>query len=76
MWTGNNVTRPFRVAAAAALAPVIDRIEEDPSTSLPLSMHVLLHVPWLLACLSFQDGESEMEISPADCVELCSPPKS
>ncbi|PKI57175.1 hypothetical protein CRG98_022465 [Punica granatum] len=25
MWTGNNVTRPFRVAGAAALAPVIDR---------------------------------------------------
>ncbi|KAK3415113.1 hypothetical protein EUGRSUZ_H00677 [Eucalyptus grandis] len=24
MWTGNNVTRPFRVAGAAALAPVID----------------------------------------------------
>ncbi|KAG5558974.1 hypothetical protein RHGRI_008800 [Rhododendron griersonianum] len=25
MWTGNNVTRPFRVAGAAALAPVIDK---------------------------------------------------
>lgn len=25
MWTGNNVTRPFRVAGAAALAPAIDR---------------------------------------------------
>eukprot|EP00850_Spirogloea_muscicola_P008319 SM000044S15966 [mRNA] locus=s44:279256:280252:- [translate_table: standard] len=25
MWTGNNVTRPFRVAGAAALAPLIDR---------------------------------------------------
>lgn len=25
MWTGNNVTRPFRVAGAAALAPIIDR---------------------------------------------------
>ncbi|XP_074273103.1 uncharacterized protein LOC141596761 isoform X1 [Silene latifolia] len=24
MWTGNNVTRPFRVAGAAALAPTID----------------------------------------------------
>ncbi|MCD9645583.1 hypothetical protein HAX54_034599 [Datura stramonium] len=25
MWTGNNVTRPFRVAGAAALAPAIDK---------------------------------------------------
>ncbi|KAK4778673.1 hypothetical protein SAY86_006201 [Trapa natans] len=25
MWAGNNVTRPFRVAGAAALAPVIDK---------------------------------------------------
>ncbi|KAL9249993.1 hypothetical protein AKJ16_DCAP25589 [Drosera capensis] len=25
MWTGNNFTRPFRVAGAAALAPVIDK---------------------------------------------------
>ncbi|XP_062184859.1 uncharacterized protein LOC133888577 [Phragmites australis] len=25
MWTGNNVTRPFRVYGAAALAPVMDR---------------------------------------------------
>ncbi|XP_055830703.1 uncharacterized protein LOC129899702 [Solanum dulcamara] len=25
MWTGNNVTRPFRVGGAAALAPVIDK---------------------------------------------------
>ncbi|EFJ13676.1 hypothetical protein SELMODRAFT_424326 [Selaginella moellendorffii] len=25
MWTGNNVTRPFRVAGAAALAPLLDR---------------------------------------------------
>lgn len=25
MWTGNNVTRPFRVAGAAALAPVVDK---------------------------------------------------
>ncbi|KAL3700586.1 hypothetical protein R1sor_018608 [Riccia sorocarpa] len=25
MWGGNNVTRPFRVAGAAALAPLIDR---------------------------------------------------
>ncbi|XP_021851687.1 uncharacterized protein [Spinacia oleracea] len=25
MWAGNNVTRPFRVAGAAALAPVIDQ---------------------------------------------------
>ncbi|XP_021685738.2 uncharacterized protein LOC110668721 [Hevea brasiliensis] len=25
MWTGKNITRPFRVAGAAALAPLIDR---------------------------------------------------
>eukprot|EP00252_Welwitschia_mirabilis_P019456 TRINITY_DN4519_c0_g1_i1.p1 TRINITY_DN4519_c0_g1~~TRINITY_DN4519_c0_g1_i1.p1 ORF type:complete len:219 (-),score=31.05 TRINITY_DN4519_c0_g1_i1:283-939(-) len=25
MWTGNNVTRPFRVAGAAALAPFVDK---------------------------------------------------
>lgn len=25
MWAGNNVTRPFRVAGAAALAPFIDQ---------------------------------------------------
>eukprot|EP00271_Cylindrocystis_brebissonii_P011583 TRINITY_DN29450_c0_g1_i1.p1 TRINITY_DN29450_c0_g1~~TRINITY_DN29450_c0_g1_i1.p1 ORF type:complete len:226 (+),score=28.09 TRINITY_DN29450_c0_g1_i1:214-891(+) len=25
MWTGNNVTRPFRVAGAAALAPMLSR---------------------------------------------------
>lgn len=24
MWTGNNITRPFMVAGAAALAPIID----------------------------------------------------
>ncbi|XP_078441768.1 uncharacterized protein LOC144711647 [Wolffia australiana] len=26
MWTGNNVTRPFRVAGAAALAPAVDEL--------------------------------------------------
>ena len=25
MWTGNNITRPFRLAGAAALAPLIDK---------------------------------------------------
>lgn len=25
MWTGNNVTRPLRVAGAAALAPIMDK---------------------------------------------------
>lgn len=25
MWAGNNVTRPFRLAGAAALAPFMDR---------------------------------------------------
>jgi hypothetical protein len=27
-WAGNNVTRPFRLAGAAALAPVMDRLME------------------------------------------------
>ena len=26
MWAGNNVTRPFRLAGAAALAPSMDRL--------------------------------------------------
>jgi hypothetical protein len=29
MWAGNNVTRPFRLAGAAALAPSIDKIMEN-----------------------------------------------
>lgn len=29
MWAGNNVTRPFRLAGAAALAPEIDKIMEN-----------------------------------------------
>ncbi len=28
MWAGNNVTRPFRLAGAAALAPFVDRMME------------------------------------------------
>ncbi|KQJ84386.1 uncharacterized protein LOC100823337 isoform X2 [Brachypodium distachyon] len=46
MWTGNNVTRPFRVAGAAALAPVIDRglkgIQEK--LNLPSQMYAFLLV--------------------------------
>jgi len=26
MWAGNNVTRPFRLAGAAALAPFMDKL--------------------------------------------------
>lgn len=26
MWAGNNVTRPFRIAGAAALAPFMDKV--------------------------------------------------
>jgi hypothetical protein len=29
MWAGNNVTRPFRLAGAAALAPFMDRVRGD-----------------------------------------------
>jgi len=28
MWAGNNVTRPFRLAGAAALAPWVDNLME------------------------------------------------
>uniref|UniRef100_A0A0A9HK42 Uncharacterized protein n=1 Tax=Arundo donax TaxID=35708 RepID=A0A0A9HK42_ARUDO len=52
MWTGNNVTRPFRVVGAAVLAPVIDRglkgIQEK--LNLPSQMYAfaLVLALWLL----------------------------
>ena len=31
MWAGNNVTRPFRLAGAAGLAPAMDRVRHPGS---------------------------------------------
>ncbi|KAL4457305.1 hypothetical protein ABPG75_012170 [Micractinium tetrahymenae] len=36
MWAGNNVTRPFRLAGAAALAPFMDKFMERLQTKLKL----------------------------------------
>ncbi|PRW57660.1 hypothetical protein C2E21_3742 [Chlorella sorokiniana] len=36
MWAGNNVTRPFRLAGAAALAPFMDRLMEKLQARLKL----------------------------------------
>jgi hypothetical protein len=55
MWTGNNVTRPFRVAGAAALAPVIDRglkgIQEK--LNLPSQMYAFVLVVGSVASACF-----------------------
>ena len=55
MWTGNNVTRPFRVAGAAALAPLIDRglkrIQEV--LKLPKQIYAFLVVVVTFASLCF-----------------------
>lgn len=36
MWAGNNVTRPFRVAGAAAIAPAVDRFLKKVQSALNL----------------------------------------
>ncbi len=36
MWAGNNVTRPFRLAGAAALAPFMDKLMDKLKTKLNL----------------------------------------
>ncbi|KAL5213581.1 hypothetical protein ABZP36_002733 [Zizania latifolia] len=55
MWTGNNVTRPFRVAGAAALAPVIDKglkaIQEK--LNLPSQMYAFALVVGSVASVCF-----------------------
>ena len=83
MWTDNNVTRPFRVATAAALEPVIDRglrriqkYVNFPSLVYAFALVVGIMATSCSMVVGLLIGESEMEISPADCVELCSPPKS
>lgn len=55
MWTGNNVTRPFRVVGAAALAPVNDRglkgIKEK--LNLPSQMYAFTLVVGSVAAVCF-----------------------
>uniref|UniRef100_A0A0D9W8Z0 Uncharacterized protein n=1 Tax=Leersia perrieri TaxID=77586 RepID=A0A0D9W8Z0_9ORYZ len=55
MWTGNNVTRPFRVAGAAALAPAIDKglkgIQEK--LNLPSQMYAFALVVGSVAVVCF-----------------------
>ena len=55
MWTGNNVTRPFRVAGAAALAPVIDRGLKgiQKKLNLPSQMYAFLLVVGSVAGVCF-----------------------
>lgn len=36
MWAGNNVTRPFRLAGAAALAPFMDKVMDKLQAKLKL----------------------------------------
>ncbi|GAB2223457.1 hypothetical protein Droror1_Dr00017598 [Drosera rotundifolia] len=52
MWTGNNVTRPFHVAGAAALAPLIDKGLRKIQTTLNLPSPVYLVVCWQELCNS------------------------
>jgi len=55
MWTGNNVTRPFRVAGAATLAPVINKglksIQEK--LNLPSQMYAFALVVGSVASVCF-----------------------
>ncbi|KAK3141613.1 hypothetical protein QOZ80_4BG0336110 [Eleusine coracana subsp. coracana] len=55
MWTGNNVTRPFRVAGAAALAPVIDRGLKglQKKLNLPSQMYAFVLVVGSVAAVCF-----------------------
>lgn len=41
MWGGNNVTRPFRLAGAAALAPFMDRLMVDLQDKLKLTNKIV-----------------------------------
>jgi hypothetical protein len=46
MWAGNNVTRPFRLAGAAALAPFMDRLMDRLKAQLRLP-----NKAWAFACV-------------------------
>lgn len=56
MWTGNNVTRPFRVAGAAALAPAINKVLKriQEKLNLPSIVYAFAFVTGIFgsACLS------------------------
>eukprot|EP00890_Picochlorum_soloecismus_P004754 jgi/Picsp_1/527/NSC_00524-R1_protein len=56
MWAGNNVTRPFRLAGAAALAPFMDKIMEilKEKLKLPNKLVAFFMLTFLVAsiCLS------------------------
>jgi hypothetical protein len=56
MWAGNNVTRPFRLAGAAALAPFVDSVMEKLQNKLrlPNKLYSFFILTFLVAsvCLS------------------------
>lgn len=54
MWTGNNFTRPLRVAGAAALAPFMDKVLKKTQAFLKLpdeaSAFVVLVISLIVLC--------------------------
>jgi len=56
MWAGNNVTRPFRLAGAAALAPAMDKLMDvlKEKLKLPNKIVAFFMLTFLVAsvCLS------------------------
>ncbi|KAL4858326.1 hypothetical protein ACK3TF_001799 [Chlorella vulgaris] len=60
MWAGNNVTRPFRIAGAAALAPFMDRVMERLQAKLRLenkaAAFAILVAAVALLCFSVLGG--------------------
>lgn len=59
-WAGNNVTRPFRLAGAAALAPFMDRLMERLQGRLGLKSKAgafaILVAAVAIACFSILGG--------------------
>jgi predicted PurR-regulated permease PerM len=59
-WAGNNVTRPFRIAGAAALAPFMDRVMERLQAKLRLknkaAAFAILVAAVALLCFSVLGG--------------------
>ncbi len=59
-WAGNNVTRPFRIAGAAALAPFMDRVMERLQAKLRLknkaAAFAILVAAVALLCFSMLGG--------------------
>lgn len=56
MWTGNNFTRPLRVAGAAALAPLMDKVLRKTQEVLKLpdetSAFTILVTSFIALCFS------------------------